>query len=93
MQSCACPSHRLLGKSQADPVGRVGMGRVTQSCAGSCQSCRLGLLAYKGMGAERMRESGKGMFKGKMYFWESTNTQTMAGALSLLLTLRHPWGQ
>lgn len=67
MRSCACPSPRLLGKSQAGPVGRVGMGRVMQGCAGSCQSRRLGLLAYKGMGAERMRVSGEGMFKGKMY--------------------------
>lgn len=71
MQSSARPSPSLLQKNQAGPVGRVGMERVTQSCAGSCQSCRLGLLAYKGMGAERMRVSGKGMSKGEnIFIWE-----------------------
>lgn len=64
MLSSAWPSPRLLEKSQAGPGGRVGTERAAQRCAGSHQSCRLGLLAYKGTGAETMRVSGKGMFKG-----------------------------
>ena len=47
------------GKDPADPVGRVGKGAVRVPVKGT------DWLAQEGWEAERVRASGRGVFKGK----------------------------